>query len=364
MAASADAGPIETLQPGHWYQVPNSKMQTVFPNPAPPGDPSAVMKAWSGGAYDTKRDRLIVWGGGHSDYSGNEVYCFNVNTLTWSRVTNPSLDVGGSEASGVYPDGKPRSRHTYDGVEYIPPPIDRFCGLGAGGTYPSAQISTPRVDCLNFDTLQWERFADTPNAGHPVSSAYDPVRGHVWEMPPGTGSRLAEFDPVANTWTIRGASDPGDIYYCNGEVDPVRRRFIAIGNGIAASWNIDAPGTLTRTNLVTSGDKTVQNADNPGLAYDPVNDCFVGWIGGSAVYRLNLDTLVWTRINAAATNTVTPTPADIRGTYGRFRYIPSKNAFIGVNATDQDVYIYKLSAGGGSPPDSIPPARPSALRTQ
>lgn len=336
-------------------------MNAVFPNPAPPGSPWAVIAAWSGGAYDSKRDRLIVWGGGHSDYSGNEIYAFNVNTLTWQRVNNPSLDVGGSEASGVYPDGKPRSRHTYDGVEYLPPPIDRFCGLGAGGTYPSAQIGTPRVDCFNFDTLQWERFADTPAYGHPVSSAYDPVRGHVWEHPPGTGSRLTEFDPVANTWTVRGES-VGNIYYCNGEVDPVRRRFLAIGNGVAASWNIDAPGTLLRTNLATTGDKAMQTAQNPGVAYDPVSDRLVAWSGGADVYTLNLDTLVWTRIPPAATNTIIPTPADIRGTYGRFRYIPSKNAFIVVSSTDEDVYIYKLSSGGGAPADSISPGKIIDLR--
>jgi hypothetical protein len=38
------------------------------------------MAAWGGGAHDTKRDRLIVWGGGHGDYGGNELYAFDVNT--------------------------------------------------------------------------------------------------------------------------------------------------------------------------------------------------------------------------------------------------------------------------------------------
>lgn len=364
VAPSAVAGPIENLRAGEWYMVPNSHMSTVFPNPAPPGDPWAVIAAWSGGAYDTKRDRLIVWGGGHGDYSGNEIYAFNVGTLSWQRVNNPTMDVSGDEASGVYPDGRPRSRHTYDGVEYLPPPIDRFCGLGAGGTYPSAQIGTPRCDCFNFDTLQWERFADTPAYGHPVCSAYDPVRGHVWEHPPGTGSQLAEFNPVANTWTQRGASSPGDIYYCNGEVDPIRRKFIAIGNGIAASWNIDAAGTLARTNLPTSGATAIQSAENPGVAYDPVSDKFVVWNGGADVYTLNLSTYVWTRIPPAATNTVIPTAPDIRGTYGRFRYIPSKNAFIVVNSTNENVYIYKMSAGGGAPADSILPNKINDLRTK
>ncbi len=114
------AGIIDDLQPGHWYEVPDSRLETVFPNPRPPGDPRAVMNAWNGGAYDSKKDRLIVWGGGHADYSGNEVYVFDIKTLKWSRLTKPSLDVGGSVSSGMYPDGKPRAPHTYNSVEYIP----------------------------------------------------------------------------------------------------------------------------------------------------------------------------------------------------------------------------------------------------
>jgi len=48
------------------------------------------MTAWSGGAFDTTRDRLVVWGGGHADYPGNELYVFDLGTLRWQRLTDPS----------------------------------------------------------------------------------------------------------------------------------------------------------------------------------------------------------------------------------------------------------------------------------
>ena len=324
----AQADPFTTLQPGEWYQVPNSKLQSVFPSPLPPGTPYMVMEAWSGGAYDTTRDRLIVWGGGHSDYSGNEIYAFDVNTLAWQRLTNPSLDVGGSEASGVYPDGKPRSRHTYESLEYLGPPFDRFCGFGAHGLYPSGQIGTKRLDCLNFDTALWERYADTPISGIDELTAYDPVNKHLWITT--RGSELQEYNPLTNTWTNHGRAGGGDIYYAAGEIDPIRRKFIAIGGtfSTAASWNIDTPGTITRVNLATTGATAIEDQENIGLAYDSVSDRMVAWDGGANVYTLNLDTLVWTLVPPAPTNTVTPTGPAIRGTYGRFRYIPSKNAFI------------------------------------
>lgn len=125
--------PWSTLQPGEWYEIPNSRLIDVAPAPPPPGiiGPRGVMDAWSGGAYDSTRDRLIIWGGGHGDYGGNEIYVFDIGTLKWSLAWGPSPNippVGGS-CSETYSDGNPASRHTYDGLVYLPT-IDKFWGHG------------------------------------------------------------------------------------------------------------------------------------------------------------------------------------------------------------------------------------------
>jgi hypothetical protein len=83
-----------------------------------------VVNAWSGGVYDPVLDQLLIWGGGHTDYAGNEVYAFDMGSLTWQRLTDPYtlIDaVGAVESSGEYPDAQgnplpqqPRSRHTYN----------------------------------------------------------------------------------------------------------------------------------------------------------------------------------------------------------------------------------------------------------
>src|SRR4051812_11442717 len=85
LAAHAEGHPLDTLAPGHWYEVPSSHLAGQFPTPRPVGDPGAVIDAWGGGGYDSVGDRLFVWGGGHGDYAGNEVYVFDVETLAWSR---------------------------------------------------------------------------------------------------------------------------------------------------------------------------------------------------------------------------------------------------------------------------------------
>ena len=359
------AGPLENLRPGEWYRAPNSHLETVFPNPWPEGNtgPESVMNAWSSGAYDSKRDRLIVWGGGHWDYSGNEVYVFDINTMAWQRLNNPSYNVSGT--GPYYPDGKPRSRHTYDYIEYVPPPFDRFCTFGGGSIYPG--YNTSNTDCFNFDTLQWENYASTPGYGLGSPTAYDPVRGKVWQH----GStpsvcKLAEYNPATNGWVIRGDYQSAIEYAHNAVavIDPVRRKFLILGDGLAVSFNIDQAGTIPMVNLrpSMSGVTSILDSNTLGVAYDPVSDRIVAWNGGADVFLLDMSTLVWTRRTPAATNTVIPTSAETRGTYGRFRYIPSKNAFIVVNRTNEDVYFYKLAAGGGTPPDSIPPIKTTDLR--
>jgi hypothetical protein len=141
-------------------------------------------------------------------------------------------------------------------------------------------------------------------------------------------------------------------------VDHDRRLLIAIGEGKQWSWDISKSGTLTRTELSSSGDQTIVHAAAPGLAYDPVSKKLVGWHGGADVYTLDTATWQWSRVSPAATNAVVPTAPNSNGTFGRFRYVPSKNVFVAVNRVDENVYFYKLSAGGGIAPPAAP-AKPT-----
>jgi len=93
------------------------------------GGPGNVIGAWCSGVLDTKRNRLVVWGGGHNDYYGNEVYAFDISTFTWHRLNDPS-PIKDKNICGPYnPDSTPVSRHTYGGLAYIAH-ADRFFGLG------------------------------------------------------------------------------------------------------------------------------------------------------------------------------------------------------------------------------------------
>lgn len=354
--AHADA--IDSLPPGQWYEVPNSHLAALDPCPARNCSYSAtlgvkaVTDAWSGAAFDTKRDRLVVWGGGHGDYAGNEVYAFDLGTLSWERLSNPS-DPPAKDVPYAS-DGAPCSRHTYNYIQYLPPPIDRLCSFGGAAFYQSGQTGTHHVDCFNFSTNTWEtqKFSDTL-ASNLIGSitAYDPMTGHLWQHG-GLQSFLVELDPSANKWTAHGDQFSGIYldYYKTAAIDPARRRMIAVGKGQVWSWDISATGTITGKSLTTTGATAVLAANSPGFVYDPAVDRFVAWVGGADVYTLDLDTLQWALVPPDAGNTVTPTAPNSNGTFGRFRYSPVRNVFVLVNHVDDDVFIYRLSAGGGIVP--------------
>src|SRR3954471_13419609 len=114
------AHPVDTMAPGQWYEVPDSHLEDQFPTPRPAGNtgPAAVIDAWGGGAFDSLRGLLLLWGGGHGDYGGNEIYAFDVATLKWSRPWGPEPVVTTipGNCGSTYAGGPPSARHTYGGL--------------------------------------------------------------------------------------------------------------------------------------------------------------------------------------------------------------------------------------------------------
>ena len=98
---------ITDLPPGHWCEVSNSRAINVEKKANEfadwNGSSSAqynsfqgnagfagIMKKWSGAAFDSLRDRLLIVGGGHKGYGGNEIVAFSLNNLSWERITDPT----------------------------------------------------------------------------------------------------------------------------------------------------------------------------------------------------------------------------------------------------------------------------------
>lgn len=368
----AEASPandaLANSRPREWYEVPSSRLDKVaYHWPANVITTKngvgfeAVMGTWSGGAYDTRRDRLLIWGGGHFAYAGNEIYGFDIGSLSWQRVSDPSLEIDLDYRAGdeVYVDGKPRSNHTYGGIQYVPT-IDRFCSFGTSANFPASR-GGPTTWCYDFNAKKWERKSPAPGFGFGTSSAWDSVTERIWIRLNGKEGMLAEWDPVKDLWTTGARRLEHKTWYDqSAAIDPIGRRYVAVGGGKIRAYDLSSPGPIIQRDIQTSGPQDIVAATNPGFEYDPVIDKFVGWNGGADVFTLDPETWQWQRLPPAASNRTMPTPAAKNGTFGRFRYVPSRNVYIVVNSVRENVYIYRLTDLQRA---AIPPRLAAATRS-
>jgi hypothetical protein len=340
--------PAVKMPANSWLEVPNTKMQTVAPSQAKfpktwgVCGPASVVSAWSGGALDSKRSRLVLWGGGHADYAGNEVYVFDINKLAWERLTDPfPTPVKDQEVNA---DGTPNSRHTYGTLAYIAH-ADRFFGVG-GSLYGVGFAKCDLTWTFDFDTKKWENRNPSGNGIQGVNStcAYDPATKKVWFcFPDGGGwAHLASYDYDAKKWTEQSTGG-ADLAYGGCAVDTKRGLLVVMGGGKMKAFNLRAD-KLTAEVWQTTGGEEFLKQGGVGFEYDQTADKLVGWNGGK-VYVLDPEKKAWTVNDPPGA----PKPCNNNGIYGRWRYVPSVNAFVLVTGIDANVHFYKLTAGPAKP---------------
>lgn len=381
MPGMSSADLFDELQPGHWEIISLNTISDVDPCPAKNCSysavegQSAVIDDWNGGAFATKlgsRGGYIVWGGGHNGYYGNEIYTFNLDAQVWERHTEPVSNPVCNHSIGELQDGSPCSAHTYDYVDYHPG-SNSFVLLGSASNHEMGGGGAPRVHLFGFDTGNWRQGQDNPGyAGLTgASSAYDPNRDLFWLLP-AYDRNFTKFDPNANNglgeWTLysRYSIDIDAV----SDIDPGRDLFVTLDSRSAhrvVVHDLKNPSALGVT-VTTTGDDAMERANKPGFEWDPVTKKFVSWAGGSSVYTLSppsgdwrSEAWVWTRVEPASSNAVNPGPQNSNGTYSRWQYVPSANAFIIVSSVNEPVYMYKLSTGEALS-DATSPSVPTNLQ--
>lgn len=111
--------------------------------------PAKIIGAWSGFAWDRNRGELWLYGGGHANYSGNDVYRWRGSTRMWERASLPSevtKDIRNNYVAIDGPDRAPPSAHTYDNNIFLPL-HDRLLVFG-GAAYNNGGMFLRAVDAL------------------------------------------------------------------------------------------------------------------------------------------------------------------------------------------------------------------------
>ena len=344
-----------------WFEVPNSKLREVCPPNSPSyefsGACGSVISAWNSAIADTKRNRLILWGGGHADYFGNELYAFSLQEYKMTRLNDPSPINTTSGCVETLSDGKPNSRHTYDSLTYVAH-ADRMFSFG--GALNACGFFSDVTWTLDIETLKWTNMQ--PRGGSPHASAgvvadYDPNTKKIYLN---DLAKIWSYDYDANTYRVLN-SDAAIDYHMTGVIDPKRKMFFIMGAAGAKGGGLKAislaPGSKYAMNDWTapafSSCGPLLRASSPGLAYDPAGDRIVGWPNfGDAVYLFNPDTRSCTTetfVGGPPDSSHQGSPHTTNGTNGRFRYFAAERIFVLANQATNDVYLLRLTTA----PDGI-----------
>jgi len=354
-AAEADLLTLVRAAPqGSWLRVNQNSIFSVWAPEALRNawtvqgtEPARIIGAWSSFAWDSRRSSLVIYGGGHANYSGNDVYTFNGRTLRWERASLPSrvvaTDVGGGYTYGYAADGAdnaPASAHTYDNTVYLRL-ADRVLTFGGaswntGDIYLKADgrgghratgpylfnpgrahpdrvggTSGSGVNPATPGGQMWQNrdaLADLPGVRKPrnfvngfsdatLRNGRDVV--YVGGAQYGTAMDLYRYtvhdlvNPALDTWELVGINwSSVDATDGSAALDTVRQWFVRTGDGAVPflAWDLGRAGPENRDVSIVpidlSGGAPARFSGH-GLAYDQRRRHFVLWGGGGALWQLN-----------------------------------------------------------------------------
>jgi len=351
-AGDALRGRIAAAPEGSWIKVNVNRYEDVWTplqqraqvNGSPLGDPRKIITAWSSMTWDPNRRHLIIWGGGHGNYAGNDVYRFEAADLRWRRAALPSAVYPPFDDRRFFaidgPLNAPISSHTYDNQEFLPL-ADRFITFGGasyntgapfiladgvtrtgpylwdpsraganmvGGTTGSQVRPTIFRDVIGARAWQNRNAvavngigANRPGSFVNGTSAYVVEQGVesilVSEAPTTGGDlfryRIADIDvPTLDRWELIG---PGLKSYSDqgaGAYDPVRRLYLRtakLGTSFGlVMWNVATPGPANYPIKFVPpnfGGQFVLSKLH-GMDFDPRRSAFVLWNGDGHIWYL------------------------------------------------------------------------------
>ncbi len=347
---------VSKLEPGRWFELPDSAIRSVLlersraPENGGVTGSAAVIGAWNGAAFDGR-----FWyfhGGGHKDYSGNEVYAFDFANLSWSRLTDPSPFVYKNPETGKWDaaknqqhpcprvpdldgDGKfdaPVPGHTYDSIVYSPRTETiflwsqvPFC-IGGNG-WSGAPI-------WEFDpkTKRWD--SHSPEMSRDIegyrSAELDPATGNIVLV---SRYRLSVFDVESKQYSsmrkVQHTGSDGTV-----AIDPSRRLMVLSDRIGVRSANL---GDGSSVGGLTNPIKRPTFSQVAGVAYNDRDENFVYWSGDRRIFTLDPVTNEWVLYEnhgGAAPKRSRP--------YSKFVYLKNLDVFAAYGSPNKGVWLYRL----------------------
>ena len=391
---------IANLPENEWVKLNVNTFQSVWtpfnqqPHLATFAPPKSIIEAWGAATWDSNRGEYIIWGGGHANYEGNEVYTWSAATLQWERASLPSAIVQIAGAHYETVDGyenSPISSHAYDNLEFLEV-ADRMINFGGASAHAGAGFVETNGTTQTGPYLWDPSKADPNKVGGLTGSQVNPsqfpgvVGGEMWENRdtwsaatprPGTmvngttdyalidgvdvvfvndsSQRLFKYtipdvnDPSQDTWELVGTLWDSYSGTGAGAYDPDHNIYVRTSLTEFTFWDLDNAGPTNRNiSFIPSDPSGEFNLSNKwGMEYDPVREQFILWQGDASIWYLKppetMGAAGWTLEEAPAPTRAAPVaPGLFHGVLGKWDYVESHDVFIGVtDPFSGDIWAYK-----------------------
>lgn len=368
------------LGTGSWRELSGSTMNSQWPT-YDGGGASCIaghtigtngptsLYANGGLAYDSLRNELFAFGGGHANYSGNETYAFKRSTGLWERRSSPSAAVASDSEFDPKPDGQPNSRHTGNTMVFIPQDkngaaVNKVFVCGCYGQWRPVDGGALTAWLWDPATASWQRKNDPPvgNLFYNYTGYYN---GYVYVLGQNASnsalSGLYRYDVTNDSYTFLQNTL---VHVSTGcfAIDTFRGHawFLQTGSGGKMyRWDLTA-ASPTATEIAITGDTSTfmgGGATNPGMFYDPTFDTLILWFEFSAdlrtIYSMNMQTGVWTAITGSGTTPVADTDVNNKPyVHTRFQIASDGKYLLHVQP---NANVFEYSPTASSPPPTSPP---------
>lgn len=334
---------------GDWKEISNTAISSVAPSPTPAGStgPRSKVDAWCSFAVDPRTSKVYsAAGGGHGDYSGNEVDALDlsVDSPSWSQVRAPTAAGSVTSNTAYYSDGRPSARHTYYGV-VVCPQTDEILMFG-GNVYGASGVLTDDVAAFDLTAGDWEADGTRPNMpagtttlqGHPT--VIDPATGDVYIL---SNEMVNRWTRSSNTWSERVAQYNGPYgFEAMSAFDSLRNRILVVGGLADVARLYTVSGDVMSTPTLTGSAASINTQDGAGMQYIAGADKYLVRLGGSGGTVYQIDPVTWDVTTfTTAGGTSIPATTD-SAPYNKFLYVPALGGCVYAPSYSGNVWFLRV----------------------
>ena len=322
-----------------WREITGSAMADSPPSVNPgraSGVIGAIIDAWNNLSIDTRSSRVwSLYNGGHDDTHENGARYLDLalDSPVWVEVlaSNAAADFTIPCNAAYYSNGRPVSRHSYYGQQFIESRNRAMCfGVGAGSTAGNAFLKVEGYDCNATGTSGIDppgTYPDLPSFGTDMACCKNPTTGDVYVF--AYNNAVYKWTNATNTWSSAHVGFPPDTQYASAAYD-TSRNVIFLTNAVGA-WTFN-PATGAFTSRTLTGSYTAQVGTIQGaLAYVPETDKFYMRVksgnaaeGGANIYVIDPSTWATSLLGTTGGTGIPVGFGTLGGgaPYGRLLYVP------------------------------------------